>query len=636
MVVSIRAEGLKFSIGEREILSDVNFVVKDNEKVGLVGVNGAGKTTLFKLILGEYKPDAGRVDIKPCMSILHMEQIVESDSNKTILEEALDSYSDLIAMEEDILRLEQSMGEERDEDKLHVYINAHDNLLNKFKDRGGYEYFSRARGILKGLGFSESDYNRRVSTLSGGQKTRLRLAKLLTKEPDVLLLDEPTNHLDIDSIEWLERFINGYSKSIVVISHDRFFLDQTVSKIIEIENAKATTYDGNYSEYVKKKEIDRDIQRRHYDNQQKEIARLESFIQQQRQWNRQRNIIAARSRQKAIDRMDKVDEPSKLPDRVKFKFSVRRNSGNDVLSVNNVSMAYPGVDLFCDVSFKVMKGERVFLLGDNGVGKSTMLKIILGEVVPKSGSVSLGTNVDVDYYSQELTGLSDTNTIYEEVLDATDGLTNTDIRNALASFLFCGDSVNKEIASLSGGEKGKVALCKIMLHRANFLLLDEPTNHLDINSKEVFEEVLKNYEGTLFIISHDRYFIDKLATRVIELTHDGILDVRGNYSFYKNYKSGSVVKEEGVKKNLSRAKEDYENAKEEKRMRQKLEREILKCEEKIARLEEEIDNIEKEMMIPEISTDYIKLEELGDKQCALREELEAEYSKWEELSLKFE
>ena len=634
-LIVIRANNISFSFGVKNILKDVNFSIQNNDKIGLVGVNGAGKTTLVKLINGEYVPEIGDIEISKSLTISYLQQVADLSSNKSILEEVIDNFSNLIDMELELNELQDKMINEKDEEILKTLVNKHANITQKFSMLGGYEYTSRAKGILKGLGFSEQDFRRSVTSLSGGQKKRLQLAKLLNKEPDVLLLDEPTNHLDIDSIEWLEKFIKNYKKCIIIISHDRYFLNQTVNRIMEIENNRLAAYNGNYDEFMTQKEIQRNIQKNHYDNQQKEIARMEAFIKQQKQWNRERNIRAAESRQKAIDRIERVEKPEDLPDNIKFKFEIKRTSGNEVLNLKDVTMEYPNKKLFKNVSFDVMKKDRIFLLGENGVGKSTLLKIILGRLTPISGKIKLGTNVDMDYYAQELEGLNFENTIFEELLNTTNGLTRTDIHSVLASFLFKEDDISKKIKTLSGGEKGRVALCKIMLHKANFLLLDEPTNHLDISSKEVFEKVLEDYEGTLLIVSHDRYFIDKIATRIIEITDNGIIDVNGNYSFYKQYKEN--LKQEVVEqkeKEVTVAKEEYKNYKLEQKEIKKIQRQFEATEKKIEDLEQRLQEIKQEMAKDEVLTNYSKLQKLYEQENTIKLELEKEYILWEELSSK--
>ena len=636
-MIVVRVNNVSFSFGVKNILKDVNFSIQDNDKIGLVGVNGAGKTTLFKLITGEYVPEIGDIDFSKNLTISYLEQVTNLDSNTTILEEVMDNFSNLIAMEEELNNLQSAISNEKNSENLKSLIDKQAGLTHKFSMLGGYEYTSRAKGILKGLGFTEQDFTRSVLSLSGGQKKRLQLAKLLNKEPDVLLLDEPTNHLDIDSIEWLEKFIKNYKKCIILISHDRYFLNQTVNRIMEIENNRLASYNGNYDEFLEQKAIQRNIQQNHYENQQKEIARMEAFIKQQKQWNRERNIRAAESRQKAIDRIERVEKPEDLPDNIRFKFEIKRTSGNEVLKVKDVSMGYDNKQLFKDVSFDVMKKERIFLLGENGIGKSTLLKIILGRIASITGKIRLGTNVDIDYYAQELEGLNLENTIFDELLYTTNGLTRTEIHSVLASFLFKEDDITKKIKSLSGGEKGRVALCKIMLHKANFLLLDEPTNHLDISSKEVFEKVLEDYEGTLLIVSHDRYFIDKIATRIIEIKKDGLIDVNGNYSFYKKYKEG-LKKDinEQKEKEITVAKEEFKNFKQEQREIKKLQRQFEANEKKIEKLENELQEVQEEMTKEEVLTDYSKLQELYEKESSLKQELEQEYMLWEELSEKLE
>ena len=636
-MISVRANNVSFSFGVKPVLKGVNFSIHDNDKVGLVGVNGAGKTTLFKLIIGELNCEDGHIDIPSNLKISYLEQMTILETSKTILEEVMDNFSDLIDMEKKLSDLEHHISNEKNDDTLKQLIDKHERLTNQFSFRGGYQYTSRAKGILKGLGFSEKDFTKKVSTLSGGQKTRLQLAKLLNQEPDLLLLDEPTNHLDIESIEWLEKFIKTYKKCIVLISHDRYFLDQTVNKIMEIENFGIKTYKGNYTDFLKQKDIDRQIQQNHYENQQREIAKMEAFITKQKQWNRERNIIAAESRQKAIDRMEKIDKPSNLPENISFKFNIARNSGNDVLKVTDLAMSFSDKKLFSGVSFDVTKKERIFILGENGSGKSTLLKIILGAIRPDCGKITLGTNVDIDYYAQELEGLNKDNTIYDELLYSTDGLSETDIRNVLASFLFKDEDVFKKIASLSGGEKGRVALCKIMLHKANFLLLDEPTNHLDIASKEVFEKVLKDYQGTLLIVSHDRYFIEKLATRIIEITKDGVVDVCGNYSFYKEYKAGIKPKEAVEKAKIDTAsKKDYNEFKEKQRDQKKAKRQLLASESKIEELENKLSEIQIKLQDESILSDYEALQGLVASENEIKACLEQEYERWEEISSNLE
>ncbi|AEV67251.1 ABC-F family ATP-binding cassette domain-containing protein [Acetivibrio clariflavus] len=637
-MILLGCNNISISFGTRQILKDVTFSVQDTDKIGIVGVNGAGKSTLFKIITSGYIPDSGEIYLAKGCKIGYLAQNSELESSNTILEEVLTAFSHLIRMEERIKELEKLISTEKDEEKLSSYMKEYSNLSDNFSRNGGYEYNSRSRGILKGLGFREEEFELKVSSLSGGQKTRLAMAKLLTEEPDLLLLDEPTNHLDIDAVEWLEDFLISYKKGVMIISHDRFFLDRITNKTLEIENCECKLYNGNYTKFVQQKEQDREIQQKHYELQQKEIARMEAFIEQQRRWNRERNIIAAESRMKAIERMEKVDKPNDLPEKIKIDFKVTIQSGNEVLTVDKLSKEYPGRPLFNNLSFKVMKRERVFILGPNGCGKSTLLKILTGKIKDYSGSFKFGHNTTEAYYDQEHSDLSLNNTVIDELIEVSDNLSLTEIRNALAMFLFKGDDVFKEIGTLSGGEKGRISLLKIMLSGANVLILDEPTNHLDISSREVLERALLDYEGTLVIVSHDRYFIDKIATRIIELGNDFYIDYKGNYSEFKQYKArlAPELKTASVTEKVSAAKLSHIATKEEKARRRKLEKQYAETENEIQRLESSIENIKAEMQSEDILSDHVKLNELHNKQLEMEKRLEELYELWETLAMQIE
>ncbi|HOQ02013.1 MAG TPA: ABC-F family ATP-binding cassette domain-containing protein [Acetivibrio clariflavus] len=637
-MILLGCNNISISFGTRQILKDVTFSVQDTDKIGIVGVNGAGKSTLFKIITSGYIPDSGEIYLAKGCKVGYLAQNSELESSNTILEEVLTAFSHLIRMEERIKELEKLISTEKDEEKLSSYMKEYSNLSDNFSRNGGYEYNSRSRGILKGLGFREEEFELKVSSLSGGQKTRLAMAKLLTEEPDLLLLDEPTNHLDIDAVEWLEDFLITYKKGVMIISHDRFFLDRITNKTLEIENCECKLYNGNYTKFVKQKEQDREIQQKHYELQQKEIARMEAFIEQQRRWNRERNIIAAESRMKAIERMEKVDKPNDLPEKIKIDFKVTIQSGNEVLTVDKLSKEYPGRPLFNNLSFKVMKRERVFILGPNGCGKSTLLKILTGKITDYSGSFKFGHNTTEAYYDQEHSDLSLNNTVIDELIEVSDNLSLTEIRNALAMFLFKGDDVFKEISTLSGGEKGRISLLKIMLSGANVLILDEPTNHLDISSREVLERALLDYEGTLIIVSHDRYFIDKIATRIIELGNDSYIDYKGNYSEFKQYKAGLApeLKTASSAEKVSAAKLSHIATKEEKARRRKLEKQYAETENEIQRLENSIEEIKAEMQSEDILSDHVKLNELHNKQLEMEKRLEELYELWESLAMQID
>ncbi len=622
------------SFGTDIILDKVSFTLKQNEKIALVGVNGAGKSTLFKIIAGELAQDSGDVFTSKRLQIGYLEQSSGLDSEKTIWNEMLTAYSSLTSMEEKIKLLVKNISKEKDEARIASMMHEYDLLLERFSREGGYEYNSRIKGVLRGLGFTQEQFDLSVRTLSGGQKTRLALAKLLLAEPDLLLLDEPTNHLDITAIEWLEDFLKNYKKSVFVISHDRYFLDAVTSKTIELENCRCTIYNGSYSEYAKKKAQDREIHRRHYEQQQKEIARLEAFIEQQRRWNRERNIVAAESRQKAIDRMEKLEAPKKLPGSIKIKFRSSIISGNDVLFVENLSKDFPGKDLFDNISFDIKRQERVFLMGPNGCGKSTLLKILVGKIPQTSGNFEYGHKIVPGYYDQELTDLNESNTVIEEVWNDNETLTHTQIRNTLAQFLFLGEDVFKKINVLSGGEKSRVALAKLMLSGANLLFLDEPTNHLDINSREALEEALLTYDGTIIAVTHDRYFIKKLATRVLEMIPEGLLDYRGDYDYYLEHRKSSSASGDstGKKPAFSEAKLNHLESKEERARKRKLEKQLADCEKKICSAEKRCSEILNEMSQESVQSDYILLAALHSEKVELESCLESLYDTWAELS----
>jgi len=632
-MIVLCCNNISLSFGVTTILKDISFSINDTDKVGVVGVNGAGKSTLFKIIAGEYIPDSGEIYTAKNSKLGYLAQNSGLDSSNTILEEVLAVFSHFTEMESRIKDLEKSMSTEKDENQLNSIMKEYSRLTDEYARLGGFEYQSRAKGVLKGLGFEEDQFSLNVMNLSGGQKTRLALARLLLTEPDILLLDEPTNHLDIKAVEWLEEFLSNYKKCLMVISHDRYFLDKITNKTLEIENCECKLYNGNYSRYLNQKAVDREIQQRHYEQQQKEIARMEAFIEQQRRWNRERNIIAAESRLKAIERMEKIEAPKNLPEKIRIKFKSGFASGNDVLFVEGLGKSYPGKPLFKNVKFNIRKKERVFILGPNGCGKSTLLKILTGKIDDYEGSFRYGHNVNPGYYDQEQEGLNPNNTVIDEVWSADEKLTQTEIRNVLAMFLFKGEDVLKPVSTLSGGEKSRISLIKLMLSEANFLIMDEPTNHLDINSRKVLESALADYDGTLLIVSHDRYFIDKLATRIIELGETSCIDFKGNYTEFHEYKSklnsGSDNQSKNVK--MTASKMEHIATKEEKARKRKLEKQLVETEKEITDTEARIKEIENQMTNEEVVSDHVKLVELHNELNELNLKLEQLYELWDNL-----
>lgn len=636
-MIVLNCDSLTLSFAGETVLEDITFFINEGDRLGIVGVNGAGKTTLFKLITGEYSPDSGAVFIAKDHSLGILDQYLDFDDNSTLFEEMLRSYPELTAMEERLNSLHAAL-DAGDISRAEAYASLHD----RFTREGGYEYKGRCRGTLKSLGFDESFFDLKISALSGGQKTRLALARLLTVEPDILMLDEPTNHLDMDALFWLESFLKNYRKTVIVISHDRYFLDSTVTKVLEIENKSARMYNGNYTRFVEQKASDREIQERHWRNQQKEIARIEAYIEQQRRWGRERNIIAAESRQKQLDKLERVERPDALPKSIRLRFRKSLESGDDVLHIRRLTKGYPGKPLFKNVNLLVKKREHVFILGHNGCGKSTLIKLIAGKLEPDGGSVEYGYNVDIGYYDQENQELCDSNTVLDELWNDYPHLTETEIRNALALFLFRGDDIEKTVSVLSGGERARLTLCKLILSKMNLLILDEPTNHLDINSREVLEKALLDFGGTIIAVSHDRYFISKLATRILDFNSGAspdrvppgqLFDFRGTYPEYLEYKEKYLVPDSAdssSKGAVTESREQYEAQKKAQSDRRRHEGRLRRNADEIAKLEAKLDGISAEMH-GEAASDAERVAELYDSQLAAEERLLELYELQEEL-----
>ena len=632
-MIILGCNNISLSFGERKILKNVTFSIQDSDKIGIVGVNGAGKTTLIKIISGIIKPDSGDISSSKNCRVGYLAQDTGLDCSASIWDELLMAFEDVVQMEKRINQLHENISMEKDQKTLSSLLKEYDSLSNKFTLVSGYEYNSRIKGVLCGLGFEESQYNSKIGTLSGGQRTRISLAKLLLSEPDILLLDEPTNHLDLSALEWLEGFLKSYERSVIVISHDRFFLDVVTNKTIEVENCECTVYKGNYSEYIIKKEEQREIYQKHYELQQREVVRMENMIEQYKRWNREKSIIAAESKQKVLDKIERIDKPSHLPDKIQISFSSRISSGKEVLTAENVSKHYTGNYLFKNINFNIKRSERIFLLGSNGCGKSTLLKIIAERLEMETGSIELGHNVDVGYFDQHQEDINENNSIIDEVWNSNPELTQTQVRNAIAAFLFKGEDVFKSISLLSGGERSRVALVKLMLSGANFLILDEPTNHLDINSREMLERALENFNGTILAVSHDRYFISKLATRILEISDCSLINYPFDYSTYverrriSNKSDFSDIAENKV----SASKLERINAKEEQARQRKLEKQLEQTEHEILDTEGRLKQIEVQMGEEVVASDHLKLAELFQEQTSLKTKLEDLYEFWNEL-----
>ena len=627
------------SFGEKVILQDASFHIEEREKAALIGNNGAGKTTLLRIIMQEISADSGQVVIAKDKKIGYLAQYQDIHGHHTIYEELMTTKQYILDMEDKIRSLEQEMKYVAG-DKLESLMNSYTRLTHQFELENGYAYKSEIVGVLKGLGFEEEDYSKQIENLSGGQKTRVALGKLLISKPDILLLDEPTNHLDMESIAWLETYLLNYPGAVFIVSHDRYFLDKVVTKIVEIEAAQMRMYEGNYSAYALKKAQLRDAQYKAYLNQQREIKHQEAVITKLRSFNREKSIKRAESRVKMLDKIQRIEKPIEIDNQMRISLEPRFISGNDVLTVEGLSKAFPGQTLFTDINFEIKRGERVALIGNNGTGKTTILKILNGIVAADTGRFALGSKVQIGYYDQEHHVLHMEKTIFQEISDTYPALTETEIRNMLAAFLFTGDDVFKLISSLSGGERGRVSLAKLMLSEANFLILDEPTNHLDIASKEILEEALNSYTGTVLYVSHDRYFINQTATRIMDLTNQAIVNYIGDYDYYlekkdemtRIYAPAQETAVPEVKENVSETKLTWQQQKEEQALKRKRENELKKVEARIEELETRDKEIDETMVLPDICTNVAECTKLSREKAAIEEELEGLYEKWEELA----
>lgn len=643
MILSV--SNIHKSFNEIPVLKNVSFHIEDYDKTAIVGINGAGKTTLLRIIMGELPADEGIVTISRDKTIGYLSQHEAVSGENTIYDELLSVKQDIIDLEQKMRSVELQM-KTASEDTLEQLMKTYANLTHTFESANGYAYRSELVGVLKGLGFGEEEFTRSISTLSGGQKTRVALGKLLLLKPDLIILDEPTNHLDMSSITWLETYLLNYKGAVIIVSHDRYFLDRIANKVVEIDNTKATVFAGNYSAYAAKKELLRTAEYHAYMKQQQEIRHQEEVIEKLRSFNREKSIRRAESRVKMLDKLEVLDKPTEIRADMHLKLEPKYASGNDVLRVEDLSKSFGSLTLFEHLDFELKKGEHVAIIGDNGTGKTTILKIINELVAPDTGAIHLGSNVAIGYYDQEHHVLHMEKTLFEEISDDYPSLTNTEIRNTLAAFLFTGEDVFKQVKSLSGGERGRVSLAKLMLSEANFLILDEPTNHLDILSKEILEDALNAYTGTVLYVSHDRYFINKTATRILDLNRRTLTNYLGNYEYYLEKKdeqlalldaavSGTHSLKSDLQPDPSSApdtKQDWKAQKEQQAALRKKENALKKCEESIERLEQRNAEIDLLMISPEICTDAAKLQELSKERGTNETQLNELYEKWELLS----
>ena len=629
------------AFGTKQILKDVSFHVEEREKTAIVGINGAGKSTLLKIIMNQLPADSGEVTLSRGASIGYLAQHEAVSGEHTIYEELLEVKKEIIEMEEKIRSLELDMKHQQGEE-LTATLDLYHRLSTEFENRNGYAYKSELIGVLKGLGFEESEFDKSVATLSGGQKTRVALGKLLLSKPDIILLDEPTNHLDMNSIAWLETYLLNYQGAVIIVAHDRYFLNKVVTKVVELDNGHATVFLGNYSDYATKKAMLRNAQLKAWMNQQQEIKHQEQVIARLKSFNREKSIKRAESRKKMLDKIDRLEKPTELNSEIHLQLHPRVESGEDVLKVEHLSKAFDSQQLFSDLNFSVKRGEKVAIIGNNGTGKTTILKIINSVIEADAGSFTLGSKVHIGYYDQEHHVLHMEKTLFEEIADDYPTLTNTEIRNTLAAFLFTGDDVFKQIKDLSGGERGRVSLAKLMLSEANFLILDEPTNHLDIVSKEILEHALNQYTGTVLYVSHDRYFINQTASRILDLTGNTLVNYIGNYDYYLEKReeltriyapetSVPSVEQSTAAAIASSGKDEWQKRKEEQARERKRQNDLKKTEDQIQKLEARNQEIDDQMCLESVYTDVAKCMELNKEKTENANKLEALYEVWESL-----
>lgn len=656
----LACQNISKSFGTDTIIQNVSFHVEDNEKTAIVGINGAGKSTLLKIIVGELAPDSGEVTVAKGKTIGYLAQYQDKDSNETIYNEVLHACDALIEKEEKLRKMEEDM-QHVSADELEKYMEQYNRFSHAFELEGGLTFRSEINGVLKGLGFSENDFGKKMSELSGGQKTRVALGRLLVTKPDIIMLDEPTNHLDMASIAWLENYLLNYKGAVIIVAHDRYFLDRIVTKVVEISRHTATVFPGNYTTYAKQKEVQRESLLRQYYNQQREIKHQEEVISKLKSFNREKSIKRAESREKALDKIERIEKPIDEKTDMHITLEPEIASGNDVLTVTGLSKSYEH-KLFSNIDFQIKRGEKVALIGNNGTGKTTILKIINGIVDADAGEVKLGSNVEIGYYDQEHQNLDPDKTLFDEIADAYPNLKATKIRNVLAAFLFTDDDVFKRIRDISGGERGRVSLAKLMLSNANFLILDEPTNHLDIMSKEILESAINSYTGTVLYVSHDRYFINKTASRILDLKNETILNYIGNYDYYLEKKEvqelaafgtatqnhtdnsaakGNVIASDGTGEKSGteqvsgggNQKLSWEEMKKQQAAKRKLENELKRTEDEIAKREAKVEALNDELSKPEVASNSYELNKIHEEQMQEEAALEELYAKWEELSL---
>ena len=633
----LSCQNISKSFGERTLLDGISFHIEEREKAALIGNNGAGKTTLLRIIMQEISADSGQVILARDSRIGYLAQYQDIQGDRTIYEELLSTKQYLLDMEIRLRELEHEMNS-ADADTLSSLMESYNRLNTRFELENGYAVRSEIMGVLRGLGFTEEEKEKHIAKLSGGQKTRVALGKLLLTAPDILLLDEPTNHLDMDSVSWLENYLMNYNGAVLIVSHDRYFLDKVVTKVIEIENGNLLAYNGNYSAFALKKAALRDAQYKAWLNQQREIRHQEAVITKLKSFNREKSIRRAESREKMLNKIQRLEKPAEVQNQMRIQLEPRMVSGNDVLTVEELSKSFPGQELFTDISFDIKRGERVALIGSNGTGKTTLLKILNGLLTADHGTYTLGTKVQIGYYDQEQQVLHDDKTLFQEISDAYPVLTETEIRNMLAAFLFTGDEVFNRIGSLSGGERGRVSLARLMLSEANFLILDEPTNHLDIASREILEEALNSYTGTVLYVSHDRYFINQTATRILDLTNRTLVNYSGDYDYYVEKREELTARyapsaeQAAVSSAVSDNKLSWQQKKEEQAARRRQEAELKRVEARIEELETRNAEIDETMALPEVCTDYEKCTVLSLEKDAVQKELEELYARWEELA----